>query len=120
SHAISLFAGDRFAGWLAWFQHSVSPAMAWRERAVCRQLVRFFSLEKNMKIGIVLDQMLQSGGGFQQSLSAIRQLVRICPSDISIEIFTTTPSNVDHPQLMSMRVHVVRRGIVDRIKVAAL
>lgn len=73
-----------------------------------------------MKIGIVLDQMLQSGGGFQQSLSAIRQLVRICPSDISIEIFTTTPSNVDHPQLMSMRVHVVRRGIVDRIKVAAL
>lgn len=73
-----------------------------------------------MKIGVVLDQQIQSGGGFQQSLNAIRQLQRICPPGISIELFTSVASNVDHPQLAGRQVHIVRRGGVDRLKVTIL
>src|ERR1700738_2762680 len=69
-----------------------------------------------MKIGIVLDARLHSGGGYQQSLNAISQLARICPQWLSIEVFTNLAANVNHPSLTGIPVHLVGRGAGRRLR----
>lgn len=73
-----------------------------------------------MKIGIVLEQRLHSGGGFQQALNAIRQLIRICPSWMAVEVFTTVAENAEHPSLKGLSVRYVRRGLLERLRVMVL
>lgn len=73
-----------------------------------------------MKIGIVLEQRLHSGGGFQQALNAIRQLIRICPSWMTVEVFTTVAENAAHPSLQGVSVRYVRRGLLERLRVMVL
>src|SRR5690349_9956774 len=69
-----------------------------------------------MKVGIVLDARLHSGGGYQQSLNAISQLARISPQWLTIEVFTNIGANVNHPALKGIPVHVVRRGVGRRLR----
>ena len=69
-----------------------------------------------MKLGIVLDQQLHSGGGFQQALNAIRQILRIRPEWLDIEVFTTSEANAKHPALSALTLHVVRRGLSEKLR----
>jgi len=69
-----------------------------------------------MKVGIVLDQQLHNGGGFQQSLNAIQQLLRIRPEWLSVEVFTTVAANVTHPSLAGISVRLVEQGILERLR----
>jgi glycosyltransferase involved in cell wall biosynthesis len=69
-----------------------------------------------MKIGIVLDTKLHSGGGFQQSLNAIVQLRRICPEWLSIEVFTDAAANARHPSLAGIPVRLVGGGLGSRLR----
>lgn len=68
-----------------------------------------------MKVGIVLEQRLHSGGGFQQALNAIIQFINICPSWASINIYTTVAENVGHASLSNASVEYIRSGFLERI-----
>lgn len=61
-----------------------------------------------MRVGVVLDTKLRSGGGFQQSLNAILQFGGARPEWLSIEVFTDVEDNLSHPSLAGFPVHFVR------------
>ncbi|WP_133247336.1 glycosyltransferase family 1 protein [Azospira sp. I13] len=73
-----------------------------------------------MKIGVVLEQELHSGGGFQQALNALEQLTAIAPPWLQIAVFTTAPANAGHAALAGRDLHVVPRGAAERLRSAAL
>lgn len=73
-----------------------------------------------MRVGVILEQALHSGGGFQQSLNAIEQLYRIRPEWLSISLFTTVEANVQHPAMAGKELHYIRRGRAENILCAAL
>ncbi|MGS1118012.1 glycosyltransferase [Castellaniella sp. UC4442_H9] len=73
-----------------------------------------------MKIGVVLDQNPRSGGGFQQSINAVQQLLRICPKWITIEVFTTAKENVTHPALADIEVFAMSSWYAERMKLRLL
>ena len=47
-----------------------------------------------MKIAVVLDSAVPSGGGFNQSLSALRQLSEICAGVHDLLVVTTKKENL--------------------------
>jgi len=69
-----------------------------------------------MKIGIVLDQQLHVGGGFQQSLNAVEQLNRIRPNWLSIEIYTTISANLSHPALAGLNLRLVGNSWLEKLR----
>lgn len=73
-----------------------------------------------MKIGVVLDQEIHSGGGFQQSLNAIRQLLRIRTAGMDVEIFTTVRENLSQVSFPGVRVQLINHGWVERAAVLLL
>lgn len=73
-----------------------------------------------MRLGVVLDQRLSDGGGFQQSINAVKQLQRIRPDWLRVIIFTTVPENATHPALAGVPVHVVKRGMIEKLRCAVL
>lgn len=73
-----------------------------------------------MRVGIVLEQELSSGGGFQQALNAIEQLYQICPEWLSISLFTTVEVNVKHDALVRKDIHFIKRDLKEKILCAIL
>jgi len=73
-----------------------------------------------MKIGVVLEQELHSGGGFQQSLNAIEQLYRICPDWVEVEVFTTVEANRRHAALARRTPNYIPRSALEKVLTALL
>lgn len=71
-----------------------------------------------MKIIAVLETLVTTGGGFNQSLNAILQMKRICDGCFQFEVFTTKSENVGYLQKLGISAVVSPFSIVDRLLVA--
>lgn len=68
-----------------------------------------------MKIIAVLEIRISAGGGFNQAVSAILQMHRICAGKYSFEVFTTHPDNVAYLKKLGLNVHVYPHSIINKL-----
>lgn len=52
-------------------------------------------LRSRLKLAVVLEKKISVGGGFNQSINAALQILRIAPEQYAVEVFTTIESNID-------------------------
>lgn len=48
-----------------------------------------------LKLAVILEKKISVGGGFNQSITAALQMLRIAPEPYTVEIYTTIASNID-------------------------
>lgn len=68
-----------------------------------------------MKIAVVLDSAVPSGGGFNQSLSALRQLAEMCADVHELLVVTTKKENLPTVSRLGIPVRYLADGLVDRL-----
>ena len=68
-----------------------------------------------MKIAVVLDSAVPSGGGFNQSLSALRQLSEICAGVHDLLVVTTKKENLPTISRLGIAVLHLVDGVADRL-----
>ena len=67
-----------------------------------------------IKIIAILDSAIGAGGGFDQSLNAIMQMLRLSSNRFVFEVFTTQENNVDFLNRLGIKAIVVKVSIFDR------
>lgn len=78
------------------------------------------NLDKPFRIGIILEQALEVGGGFQQSLTDLlwfREWARSTGNEIIV--FTPHPQNVAQLQKFDIKAEVLKPGLLDHIALFA-
>ncbi|MGO7585966.1 glycosyltransferase family 4 protein [Rhizobium ruizarguesonis] len=74
-----------------------------------------------MKIGILLENPIQVGGGFNQAINAIVQLQRIIGKQHEVVAFTTIKANLQHLKRLGVPAeHLPAAGRLSRIALAVL
>ena len=68
-----------------------------------------------MKIIAVLEDEIDVGGGYNQSLNAILQMQRICSGRFEFEVFTNKKKNNDHLTKLGLQTEVFSISIVDKL-----
>ena len=68
-----------------------------------------------MKIAAYLDQEIHLGGGFQQSLNAVKQMQKICAGLYSFAVYTPIKSNLEILENIGIKAIYYSRTISDKI-----
>jgi len=55
---------------------------------------RDIAAKPQLKLGVILEKKISVGGGFNQSITAALQILRIAPEQYAVEIYTTIASNI--------------------------
>jgi glycosyltransferase involved in cell wall biosynthesis len=68
-----------------------------------------------MKIVAVLEASAGAGGGFNQGLSAIQQMDRICRNRFEFSVLTTCPESVGYLEQLGIASHTAKVGLMDTL-----
>ena len=72
-----------------------------------------------MKIGVVVLEPLQSGGGFNQSLNAVLQLGRLCDGRFEIEVYCDCKESIPFLKQLGFSAKYLKFGWTDRLALVA-
>ncbi len=67
-----------------------------------------------MRIAAIIGNKVTAGGGFNQALSAIRQMARLCENRYDFLVFTPEAENLPYFEKMGIEARTFRPGIADK------
>jgi glycosyltransferase involved in cell wall biosynthesis len=70
---------------------------------------------KKLNIGVVFDQIIYAGGGFNQSINAILLLKELPSNSINVRVITFFEQNVNYFESIGFKTTFFKLGIFDRI-----
>jgi len=73
-----------------------------------------------VRIAAIIGNKVTAGGGFNQALSAIRQMARLCENRYDFLVFTSEAENIPYFEKIGIEARIFRPGITDKwVTVAA-
>ena len=67
-----------------------------------------------MRIGIILDQTIKSGGGFYQSVNAIFQFIKLCKDEFDVVVYTTHLESIATLAVTGIKAKYLKLTVIDR------
>jgi glycosyltransferase involved in cell wall biosynthesis len=67
-----------------------------------------------VKIGAILDNMITTGGGFNQALNAVLQMSRICKDKYEFSVYTSIAQNVEYLNRLGVDAKRYKVSLVDK------
>jgi hypothetical protein len=72
---------------------------------------------KKIKLGIIFDQQINSGGGFQQSLNAAIIAKKLPADKVDVNFYTTIKKNIKVLREYNIQVKLINISIFSKIRI---